>query len=467
MQASTLTGNVTLNPSGQLWGNGTVIGIVVNGGLLTPGTATTPGALAINGNYSQQPSGTLSLRVNGVPTSGNFDSLSVSGNASLAGSLSVANGGYSPSLGDTFTVLTATSVTGMFNNGSNLVPAGPAFFKVGYSSNTVTLQPTCVITFYDEYPNGPYSPGHAFLEMTNAKGVSAYLGFYPYNRGWMISSGTVNNDSATPWNYAIEYPVSASAYSAAATLIENDVQSPPSYNLIKFNCTDFVKSIAAAANIQLPNTTGLAGTSDPYAFGYSLLTVGNGNTTYGGTVIFNPDPPQTQPYDYSYAELEQGGHSSAGSLASYLGLPLDRENLGTVISNSVSGISISLSGANTSNDLISMNWGDGYAYQEQSLNFSHVYAPGTYTADLLDIDDGALHSYDMTVDVSSSASSPVNINVTPFSPVENVNPNLTPPVPVPAVPEPSTLAIAICAAVLLSSVRHCCRRPRSIREPLR
>jgi hypothetical protein len=78
-----------------------------------------------------------------------------------------------------------------------------------------------------------------------------------------------------------------------------------------------------------------------------------------------------------------------------------------------------------------MNWGDGSAFQEQSLSFSHIYGSGTYQADLLVIDAGAVHSYTMTVAVSSSAASSININVTAFPPSSITNQGFVTASPVP------------------------------------
>ena len=144
------------------------------------------------------------------------------------------------------------------------------------------------------------------------------------------------------------------------------------------------------------------------------------------------------PTDYSYSGIEQGGHSAPGTLASTLGLPLDQVNLGTVNANNVGGLSLNLVGTDPAKDVISMNWGDGSAYQKQSLSFSHVYSPGTYTADLLDVDDGAVHSYDMTVLVSSAPSTPIDITVTAFAPVETPNQGLVPLAPLSEVPQATT-----------------------------
>lgn len=153
VQGATLTGNVTTNPSGQLLGNGTIVGNVVNAGLVTPGTSTVPGQLLIGGNYSQSASGALNIRVNGASASGSFDSLGVTGNASLNGSLNVTTPGSSTSPGslpymDTFNIVSSgASTSGTFSNAPAVVQTSFAgdgttsgVFDVKYNTSTgVTL----------------------------------------------------------------------------------------------------------------------------------------------------------------------------------------------------------------------------------------------------------------------------------------------------------------------------------------
>jgi autotransporter-associated beta strand protein len=141
--------------SGTLLGNGTISGKVSNSGVIAPG-GTDPGTLTINGDYSQNPSGALNIRVNGTSTSGNFDSLAISGAASLNGSLKVTLGNtggtdFIPAYADSFKILSAGSLTGTFNNYDPVVEAkfssnsnaannnSAGLFNVTYADNLVTL----------------------------------------------------------------------------------------------------------------------------------------------------------------------------------------------------------------------------------------------------------------------------------------------------------------------------------------
>ncbi len=100
--------------------------------------------------------------------------------------------------------------------------------------------------------------------------------------------------------------------------------------------------------------------------------------------------------------------------------------MGTANANSTNGITVTITGVNTNTALISVNWGDGQNWQEQALSFSHVYAEGTYTADLLVVDTNAVNSYDMTITVSLSPATPVNVSVMPFPSTAITNQSIVP-----------------------------------------
>jgi uncharacterized repeat protein (TIGR01451 family) len=103
---------VTLN-GGTLSGNGTITADVTNGATILPGAS--PGAINITGNYTQTPSGTLGIELAGTTPATQYDQLNVTGTATLNGTLDVALiGGYVPTGGETFDVLTFASRSGDF-----------------------------------------------------------------------------------------------------------------------------------------------------------------------------------------------------------------------------------------------------------------------------------------------------------------------------------------------------------------
>lgn len=105
-------GTLRINPGGSLLGFGTVTANVLNaGGVIWPGGD--PGTLTIHGNF-QQDSGLLPIQIAGA-TPGQYNVLSVSGNATLGGSIEVDFvKGYVPKSGDTFTLIPSPSVSGVF-----------------------------------------------------------------------------------------------------------------------------------------------------------------------------------------------------------------------------------------------------------------------------------------------------------------------------------------------------------------
>jgi hypothetical protein len=90
-------------------------------------------------NYTQAPASTLEIELEGTAP-GTFDSMEISGQASLGGLLRVSlEGGFVPQPGDEFVVLTAQSVHGRFD--AELLPEG---LEVVYGPDSVRLvMPGC------------------------------------------------------------------------------------------------------------------------------------------------------------------------------------------------------------------------------------------------------------------------------------------------------------------------------------
>ncbi len=101
---------------GALMGGGTFTGNVLNsGGTVKPGTS--PGALTIDGNYTQGASGSLDVELAGLTAGTQFDQLNVTGTASLGGTLNVALlSPYVPVDGNSYRILTFGSLAPSPNN---------------------------------------------------------------------------------------------------------------------------------------------------------------------------------------------------------------------------------------------------------------------------------------------------------------------------------------------------------------
>ncbi len=138
IQGGTLTGTGTV-----FVGSGPVTGVVRNlSGRVAPGqfgTTGSVGLLTITGDLSNLGDGTLAFDLAGTSTS-QYDRIAVDRDAFLGGTLEVSLAGFTPSVGNTFTILTATQgVNSQFAN--LLLPAGYQW-SVAYGMNNVVLSVT-------------------------------------------------------------------------------------------------------------------------------------------------------------------------------------------------------------------------------------------------------------------------------------------------------------------------------------
>ena len=107
------TGNLNLQ-AGVLQGTGTATfaTVTISGGQVDPGVPGQTGTLSITGNYTQDASVTLNIRLGGT-AAGQFDQLAVSGVATLGGTLTVTLvNSFSPSAGNSFEFMTFGSRSG-------------------------------------------------------------------------------------------------------------------------------------------------------------------------------------------------------------------------------------------------------------------------------------------------------------------------------------------------------------------
>jgi hypothetical protein len=115
---------------GELSGTGTITGAVTNaGGTVQPGRpASSPGALTIDGTYTQAAGGTLAVEIEGLAPGTGHDQLAVTGRATLAGRLAITTGaGFDPPLDSTYDIVTGQAVSGRFSPLSATAPPGKGF----------------------------------------------------------------------------------------------------------------------------------------------------------------------------------------------------------------------------------------------------------------------------------------------------------------------------------------------------
>jgi hypothetical protein len=127
---------------GAFGGTGTVNGNVAAamGGLMAPGNgATSLGILTINGNYDQLGSGGFVDALGGLGVGTDYSQLVVNGEVSLDGLLEVVLfPGFTPAVGDSFTLMTYDSETGAFDN-FELPQLTDESWRVTYGANDLTL----------------------------------------------------------------------------------------------------------------------------------------------------------------------------------------------------------------------------------------------------------------------------------------------------------------------------------------
>lgn len=165
--------------AGTLTGNGTIQGNIANSGLLSPGSS--PGQLNVTGNLTLASTAVLLFELDGVSQSVNYDYFSVSGTAQLNGDLRLAfvNGFHSnATYSQTFTVLTASSLIGLFANVNN----GQRLFTLdGYGTFVVN-----------------YGASSAFTALTNSVVLSEFIAV-PEPSTWALMLTGVGALAATAW----------------------------------------------------------------------------------------------------------------------------------------------------------------------------------------------------------------------------------------------------------------------------
>jgi hypothetical protein len=136
--AGTMTAlGVTLN-GGTLTGAGTIDCVsLINSALISPGASA--GTIFVSGPYVQTPQGKLSIEVGGT-TGSLFDSLQMSGTATLSGqlNLSIING-FLPGLSDSMAIISASQVSGQFASVTGGAVGSDKALRPNYTFSSVLL----------------------------------------------------------------------------------------------------------------------------------------------------------------------------------------------------------------------------------------------------------------------------------------------------------------------------------------
>ena len=129
---------------GTFSGSGTITGDLSNGGgTMAPGTSTTNGAVSLSGSglgtYTQGSGGTYDVKIGGS-SPGQYDSVAATGAVAIGGTLNVSFiSSFTPSAGNSFTILSGSSVTGTFATTNLPTLNGSLQWKTTYNPASVVL----------------------------------------------------------------------------------------------------------------------------------------------------------------------------------------------------------------------------------------------------------------------------------------------------------------------------------------
>src|SRR5260221_5619130 len=142
-----MNGNTVLLEGGILGGNGTVGNVFSNSGVISPGNS--PGIITVSGDLILNSLTTTDIEINGTTAGTQYDQIDVTGNADLGDSNLNVILGYTPTVGDSFTILqteiggTISGIFGGLSDGSTFTISGVTF-RINYTSNTVVLTVTAL-----------------------------------------------------------------------------------------------------------------------------------------------------------------------------------------------------------------------------------------------------------------------------------------------------------------------------------
>jgi fibronectin-binding autotransporter adhesin len=138
----TLTAPSGLNlQKGTLEGKGTLAAPVSSNATVIVGDATTKaGLLTVTGSYSQETKGILKVAIGGTAVGSQYSQMAVSNGVSLGGTLTIKLiNSFTPTIGEVFTILTGSAVTGQFATVTGATINSGEHFEVGYTATGVTL----------------------------------------------------------------------------------------------------------------------------------------------------------------------------------------------------------------------------------------------------------------------------------------------------------------------------------------
>jgi hypothetical protein len=126
--------------AGKVFGKGTIASTMTSSGSVTAGDSPAKPGILSPSTYTQNSNGSLNIPISGTTLGTQYGQLAVANGASLNGTLNISLiNNFVPAIGDTFTVLTASAVTGTFATVNGLSINGSEHFAITYNPTNVTL----------------------------------------------------------------------------------------------------------------------------------------------------------------------------------------------------------------------------------------------------------------------------------------------------------------------------------------
>jgi hypothetical protein len=242
--------------SATLEGFGEIIGNVFNEGQIL---ASYLGSPTITGDYTQDYDGSVDLQLDAAPST--YNTLSVSGTASLSGSLETTDiGHYAPNVGSTYQVLTAGAVSGNFTSLSGLVvqnvilstSLSPAVnsTSVVLTAEDATSEQNVQAVVQSLVDSAPPSGGSVSLQSTSDATVSAAI--------QAVNALQPANNSKTPPNFTVTMDLGGMTFSDVPAIDTNIADGTSWVHFVIKNGhldPDSPALVIDSGNVELDNVT--------------------------------------------------------------------------------------------------------------------------------------------------------------------------------------------------------------------
>jgi T5SS/PEP-CTERM-associated repeat protein len=215
-----VTGNVTVQFGGSVTGSGFINGKLIDSGRV--GSGNSPGRLTVQGDYTQNSDGLMSVEIGGTDAGSGYDQLQVSGAATIAGKLDVRLvNGFTPTVGQTFRIMNASSFSGAF---ASIAGPSQAGISVSNDGGGVTVTITSVVAgapVISSPTTVEATQGDAFSYQIAATNNPTSFGAMNLPDGLTVdhASGLISGTPTQAGNYVVPMAANNAAGSGQADLI--------------------------------------------------------------------------------------------------------------------------------------------------------------------------------------------------------------------------------------------------------